>query len=488
MIGNDLLMMTRIRLAAFVAGLALVVMATPVLAGTVSIGANFTGSTSGSSGFFPPDTMGAVGPNHVVELINGRYAVYSKSGTLATSSSLDSFWSNAGVTPAGGFTFDPRIVYDSGSGRFFATAVDNAGGANNLLVAVSDSSDPSAGWSGHAIDSDSSNLRWADFPTIGYDTDAVYVAANMFSISSSSPVTTKTDILVLPKADLIAATSSVANRTLFEGVSGGNTGFSIQPAIDFDGGGLPNVLLSASSAAAGYLDVSTITGTAASPTLSHSLTDVSISSAASPPNADQKGSTIDIETNDSRFSGNVILQGGDLWGVHAVNVSGRAAVRWYRIDPSTLIVLEWGVISDSELAFFFPSIAVNEYGDVVIGFSGSGPDDYVSSFAVVGQLSGGTTTFDAPLLLKAGTASYEKIFSGRNRWGDYSATVFDPVNPTHFWTFQEWAGSSANTWSTQITEIVVRAPSGVVPLPSAALMGLGLLALLGSVGRLRRRR
>src|SRR4051794_10863603 len=46
----------------------------------VGVGLNFTSSTFRENSFFiPPDTMGAVSGEHIVELINGRYAVYRKS-------------------------------------------------------------------------------------------------------------------------------------------------------------------------------------------------------------------------------------------------------------------------------------------------------------------------------------------------------------------------------------------------------------------------
>ena len=75
-------------------------------------------------------------------------------------------------------------------------------------------------------------------------------------------------------------------------------------------------------------------------------------------------------------------------------------------------------------------------------------------YAVVGNTTGGTTTFGTPLLLQAGTSSYHRDDSiGRNRWGDYSNTAFDPADPNIFWTFQEWA-SGASNWSVQITELI----------------------------------
>jgi hypothetical protein len=45
---------------------------------------------------------------------------------------------------------------------------------------------------------------------------------------------------------------------------------------------------------------------------------------------------------------------------------------------------------------------------------------------------------------KAGEAPYVKRFTGtRNRWGDYSNTVVDPLNDLDFWTIQEYAGTPA---------------------------------------------
>ncbi|MFG0333465.1 MAG: beta strand repeat-containing protein, partial [Maioricimonas sp. JB049] len=65
----------------------------------------------------------------------------------------------------------------------------------------------------------------------------------------------------------------------------------------------------------------------------------------------------------------------------------------------------------------------------------------------------GVTTFDVPTVLQAGVADYFVDFgSGRNRWGDYSATVLDPTDPNTFWTFQQLV-VAPDTWGVQVTEI-----------------------------------
>ncbi len=110
-----------------VLGLALVP-APSVHAKPFEVGQNFTGIKNAEVTYRVPDTMGSVGPDHVMEFINGRYAVFNKSGTRLTpldnSTTLDGFWAGLGISNAG--AFDPRIVYDKDSQRWFATAASGS--------------------------------------------------------------------------------------------------------------------------------------------------------------------------------------------------------------------------------------------------------------------------------------------------------------------------------------------------------------------------
>ncbi len=447
----------------------------PSGAQALSIELSFTGSTLFRDSFFiPPDTMGAAGSDHFVELINGRYSVYRKTdGVRVQTSSLNDFWRNAGVTPAGSFAFDPRVTYDPASLRWFAASVDNAGGPNNFLVAVSNSSNPTQGWKGFAIPNDSNKSHWADFPTLGVNRNGVYVAANMFPITSFGVDTT---VLVLPKADLIAG--SIANRTLFENLNFASTGFSLQPVVgDAKGAGAPvAILLSDFSTPGGQFKRSDIVGSVTSPMLDTTNKFIAVPPFGGPPNAQQPGPKGRLEVLDSRLGSNVVMRNGDLWGVQAVNKDGRSALRWFEINAATNTLRQSGLIADPVLSFYYGSIAVNDFSQIVIGFSGSGPSQFVSVYAVEGHTVEGVTTFDDPVLLKAGVSDYEVTFeAGRNRWGDYSATTLDPNDPFTFWTIQEWV-SATDIWSTQITKLELEP----VPEPTTLLLfgttaaGLGL--------------
>ena len=73
-------------------------LAIPSVAQALSIDLSFTGSSLLTSNFIPPDTMGAVGPDHFVELLNGRYRVYRNAdGVPVQTSTLNDFWRAAGA-------------------------------------------------------------------------------------------------------------------------------------------------------------------------------------------------------------------------------------------------------------------------------------------------------------------------------------------------------------------------------------------------------
>ncbi|NEP31748.1 hypothetical protein [Moorena sp. SIO3B2] len=465
---------------------------------TLDIGSNFTSSTFGvDTGFVPPDTMGAVGLDHIVELINGRYKIYEKPTGEDVKSlspdvdiSLDEFWKRANVTPMGDTTalsksFDPRVLYDPFSERWFATSVDNAQNANNILFAVSESSNPIDGWTGFSIDSDSTDQRWADFPTLGFDKNGVYISTTLFDIPDSGDddgVRSLAAVVALPKNDLLADTPRINDeKPTFENRS--DIGFNNQPVVNLDNTDIPAILLS--NISDNQFRRSNITGNINSPTLIPSGT-VDVMRFSSPPSAEQPGPKQNIDTGNNRFSSNLVLINGSIWGVQSVENFGRSALRWFEIDEATNQLLQEGLIASPELSFYYGSIAVNEYNDVVIGFSGSGSgeEQFVSSYAVAGQTVGGITTFSDPLLLEEGVADYELIGRDdplrRNRWGDYSATVVDPTDPFTFWTFQEFV-SAEDIWSTQITELriasaVVYEPTSVLAL--LAIAGLGTNAAL----------
>jgi uncharacterized repeat protein (TIGR01451 family) len=447
--------------------------ALPQIGGIVSVGLNveisrLNEATRGST-FIPPDTMGAVGPNHIVEMINGNFEIIDKTtGASIQSMTLDAFWTNVvGIAIVNNGRFDPRIIYDPSSGRWFALSIDAAidnvppGGdgtnevANNFFIARSDTSDPTGDWDGVTFSADSIGaVEFHDYPTMGIDADGLYSCTQDFNGGGNE------SCYSIPKADLLLAAPTAANLTRFEATPAGLPAVagSWQPAVNL-GLSIGHAPLLGSTGSA--LRRTNIFGaTAAGATLGADVAITGDPGHATPPDARQPD---DSDTGDGlelienvapRFVGNVIVVGNSIWAVHAVegNTTSNSALRWYQINEATNTIIQTGLIDDPNVDYHEPSIAVNQFGHVVIGYTCSGPNLPASACASVGTTTGGVTTFQPPAILFAGSGTYYRDFctptvanpcSERNRWGDYSSVVVDPTDPGTFWMFQEYTAQDA---------------------------------------------
>jgi hypothetical protein len=425
-----------------------VVAPTTDAAPVVTIGANFSGSDVSASGIIPPDSDGAVGPSQFVELINGVYRVYDKTGTVLQQSSLDDFWRNAGIADVN-FAYDPQVLYDPASQRWFAASSETPGSPHPIFVAVSNTSDPTQGWQAVAIPFDFGGQYWADFPKLGINQDGVFISAIMVPFFDDFHA----GRIVIPKSDLLQAVPTAANATVF--LDPEKPQIYQVPAVAFQSTG-SEPFLAGDLTPDGLLNITSVDGPVTNPSIN--LTDrvLPVAPMLGPDLATQKGTDIQVATSPLgfNFGSSAVLQDGKLFAVQGVGQPGLAALRWLEIgDPLTNpVVLDSGIISPPGLDVYYGSIAVNPLGEVVIGFSGSGPNDYPSAYAVAGILNGDQLTLGDPMLLKAGVAP-----DTTGRFGDYSATTYDPTDPSHFWTIQEW--TSASGWSTEISEIVFAPPA-----------------------------
>ena len=107
-----------------------------------------------------------------------------------------------------------------------------------------------------------------------------------------------------------------------------------------------------------------------------------------------------------------------------------------------------------------PSLAVNPFGDVVIGFTATGENKFPSAYAVVGDTVGGVTTFGQLMELKAGSGTHTAI-DGRP-----GPQPLGRLQPDSAWTPTILTASGpfrnslqpANQWAVQISQIVVSGP------------------------------
>lgn len=449
---------------------------------TIQIGQNFPGSDNSQTRFTPADANGAVGVNDFVEFVNGSFAVYNKSdGSPVVKISDMQFWSNAGPGggSVGGITFassdavsDPRVIYDPVSQRWFASQVKYDGNASDptlesdyYLLGVSDTADPSGAWHVFSFLAVTGTVQFADFPTLGVDADAVYLAGDMYYGESNS---LGTSLTMIPKADLLASPPTITNRVFFRTTAYTNHGAVLQPATCFDGSSAGNILAAGALGDDLQPHSNLVASTVLAPGTANATlspgTNIFVESYTTPLPATQPDGTATLADNDARFSARVYTIGGVMYAVHNIEVNGRAAIRWYRLNAANGALLESGTITEANLDLIFPSIAANTNGVVVIACNGCGLNTYISAYAFGGLTVNGVTTFGNPVLLASGSVNYHDLneqsgVADQSRWGDYSAVSVDPTDPTRFWTIQmlpiyDSLLDSGDLWQTQITELI----------------------------------
>jgi hypothetical protein len=421
----------------------------------------------------PPDPVMAVGPGRLIELTNVGGRVFERNGTAVASFSLAAFFvpSASSFTPAS--LFDPTVVYDSLSGRFFAAAAasdkadPSAATATRFFVAVSQTSDPSGAWYQYGPFDPGANV-FADFPHIGFSDDKFAVTFNAFAINNSNFLGNA--VWVFDKADMTSGgavdtfTASVACGALCYG--------SVRPAYALSAGA---TLYMAGLGSSTVLTVFSVTGTPGAANVSISGANLAVAAVNPPPAAPQKDSTQLIDTSDGRVL-DAVWRGGHLW-VAAGAACGSSPVLAcaYYADVLTAAPMSvnanftYGAADDgaSGAYYFFPAITVGGDGTLYSVLSRSSATEYVSVRAFR-RLPGQPA--EATLLLKAGQSAYVSGASP-GRWGDYYAAAPDPTAANVVWVVGQYAAANHlwGTWIAQVFPISRPAMSVDVPQSGATL-------------------
>jgi outer membrane protein assembly factor BamB len=419
----------------------------------------------------PPDTHGAVGPSHVMTALNTQVRVQNRSGGSLLTKPLNA----PGITPGSGFwypvnklpdstpedknAFDPRVIYDPlpSGGRFVTAACDDAGmNSSALMIAASQTGDPTAGWYMARIPI--GGTVWADYPTLGFNKNWIVLQANMFRISDNGFQESR--VYVINRASLYAGTLSYTLFTL----PGATYGGTQVPAVEYDSTVDDLYLLEEWNPGLGALHMYRVTLPVAAPVLQELGYPIGATWATSVGAADfapqLQGPTgceycfpgpcpaRKIQVNDSRLQ-SVVYRNGKLWTTHTVFLPTaaptRVSVQWWQIDTAST-VLQQGRVDDGTgvRSFAFPSLAVNKNDDVLLGYSRFQGTEYAGASYSFRTSIDPLSTMQSEARLKDGVSCYYKDFSyGRNRWGDYSATVVDPADDKTLWTIQEYADTSA---------------------------------------------
>jgi hypothetical protein len=448
----------------------------------------------------PPDQGLCAGNGFVIEPVNDALAVYDENGNSLTAvTALNQFYNRIPfvdpVTGAiGDFISDPKCYYDPVGKRFVQTVLEVDAPGNfdgqapfnrtHVLIAVSQTSDPTGSWNLYSIDTSDDGLNGTpahtgcpclpDQPLLGANKDGVFVDVNEFQ-DNPNFFFNGGQMFALGRASLESGAASVGFVHLDVGtVPTGDASLprwgSIQPSTSIDPGGGTELLMTGgpedifqnNAPLDNRIAVWSLTGTGSlnNPTPSVALRHVVLTSETYglPINqgATQKagptplrdllfslfGENDPLETingNDSRMNQVVYVNGILYAGVNTTVTSAtgppRIGIAYFAVAAAGTpvgvfaTIAHQGYVAVAGENVLFPSIAVNKFGLGAMAFTLSGPDFFPSAayvrFAAI--LPVGPIHIAGPGVAPedgfSGYTFFQVPTPGVARWGDYSAAV-----------------------------------------------------------------
>jgi hypothetical protein len=417
----------------------------------------------------PPDTNLAVGPNHVVVTVNSLVGTYSKTGTLLSTKSMSDVFGNVCTGCTALNYFDPRITYDSVAGHWIIIELytDASASVSKLLVAISQSSDPTGNWwlySINAVLNYSGENTWADFPDVGFDGvaaasgGAVYITVNQFTFSSRSFRTAA--LYILPKSALYSGASLTNYWRAWGRTNGdGSQAFALRASRTYGNPGGEFLVNSENNG-------STVSIWGVNPTYPPTpvawtlQSTVNIGGYSVAPYASQPGTTNVIDTHDNRIY-NAVWQNNRIYAAFTM------AYNWGSGTVAAMHYLKINTLSNTPeinetfgadgLHYYSPAIATDNADNIVLVFSRSNSSEYAGA-RYTGRLTTETST-ESSAQLKAGTTPlFQRPGVNYSRWGDYQGAAIDPSDRAKVWIYGEWAASLAGInndykWGTWIGQV-----------------------------------
>jgi PKD repeat protein len=426
----------------------------------------------------PGDPSVDVGPNHVVQMINGASGayiqVYDKTGnTIGSQVYFDNF-----IGMAGG-SGDPIVLYDERADRWLLSEFASAG--NVLHVAISTTPDPTGTYFTYTY----TTASFPDYPKYSIWEDSYIVTTNEAN----------SRIYALDRTSLLAgtpATAQVFNMTNF-----GTIGFQAATPVSLNGTTLPPVGSPAmvmrmrddawAGVATDALEIWNLDIDWASPgnsTFSQNATllmgapfDSELCGYTSFSCIDQPGSTTNLDPLRELLMNRIHYRNfgthESMVTCHVTDVDGtdHAGIRWYELRRTggatgTWSIYQEGTYSPDGYHRWMPSIGISASGNIGLAYNLTGtvagvdvfPSLYYTGRKECDPL--GTMTEPETIIIQGAAAA------NSNRYGDYNAMGLDPTDGETFYFTGMY--NPATSWSTRIGAFSIASCGATVAFNSSA--------------------
>jgi len=440
----------------------------------------------------PPDPVGAVGPNHFVEMVNLVFAVYDKSGNrLLGPVDTGTLWSGFAVEDCTYPSGDPVVLYDQFADRWLLSQFTTAGPKFYDCVAISQTPDPTGPYYRYAfVTQDDPELAggtfFPDYPKYSVWKDSYVLTTRDFGDQTGYGVS----VYALEKNKMVNGQAKARAVQYFIDAFGaaGNlalVGDGLLPA-DVDGKAKPKndapiPIIGTQDAGAGYgattdalnifeLDVHWNAKPVSSFNLATQLPVAPFDSifpcvpTGSRACLPQPGTTarLDILSYRQRPTFRLAYRNFGTYEALVTNQSveaapGVAGVRWYEVRRAkgAYSIYQQGTFAPGDgVHRWMGSVAMDWQGNIALGYSVVNGTTVFPGIRYTGRLAGdplGQLTLGEGVIID-GTGVQLSVNS---RWGDYSAMSTDPSDDCRFWFVSEYytaAGQALSTagWQTRV--------------------------------------
>lgn len=471
------------------------------------LGAGFRGPQSGPGPSFfrnPSDNSLAVGPDHIVQIVNSRFAVYTKRGARYSSTGTvlygpvptNAFFAGFGGVCEERDNGDAVVRYDQLANRWLVvmpiftpiphaqahkrgathagepakpghpSAPGPAGappanptqaqGPYAMCYAVSTSEDPLGTYYRYAFE----RALFPDYPRPAVWPDGYYVP------TSTGDTVIQKHVCIADRARMLKGLPATEQCLVLDGVNFLNNS-------DVDGQappprGAPNIMMAAGGTQLKkvfeddgiffwkvHVDWRNAQNTKAAGPVKisvapyHYLCDGQLSDCVPQPGTDQR---LDSQ-GDKLMQRLAYRRFGDhqsIVAAHSISTSAGGGVRWYefRLDGNGDPVLyQQGTYAPEGAYRWMPSMAMDKNGDIGVGYSFGGAENLPGQrFAA--RLAGdpkGLLTFHETVLAEGQAAQTNTL-----RWEDYTTTAIDPSDDCTFWYVGDYLKTGSANYSTRV--------------------------------------
>jgi hypothetical protein len=440
----------------------------------------------------PPDPVGAVGPNHYVEMVNLVFAVYDKQGNrLAGPTQIGDLWAGFAIPDCADLSGDPIVLYDKQDDRWILTQFTTrgfnvSGGVFYNCVAISQTSDPTGPYFRYAFTtgqffpdypkygvwSNSYLLTSRDFGDFGGYGISVY-ALEKFKMIEGDPNARMVHFFL---DSAVVPISQIGDGLLPADIDGPNEPADGAPApivgtMDNDGPyGAPFDALNIYNLFINWEDqnqpVASLNLVTQLPVAEFNSSFPCTDTITPPPNSQtrscipQPGTTrkIDILSYRQRPTWRLAYRNFGPYEALVTNQSvqalpGVAGVRWYEIRRThgQYSLFQQGTFAPNDgVHRWMGSIAMDGQGDMALGYSVSNATNVFPGIRYTGRMFGdplGQMTLGEATIINGSGSQLTR----NSRWGDYTSMNVDPNDDCTFWYVNEYYQTTSRaSWQTRI--------------------------------------